>query len=306
MSNISQRYIFSIISITLLVLATANIIFKNDKVSETLCSVSASFCDPFSWTEEVKKSYINHFLPEAGPTKDYWLIFIPLFSFISMSISLLAQQIACLWDKIEPDENKIRNRPSWNVPFLWLINHISISTIAVLVVAWSRYNDNVYEEDVLLMTIPQALMYILKVLLWVIVMVLIYDLLIYILHRASHYWKWIYIYIHRRHHENINPRSAFEGIYGDPFEGIIVGCFAICQMIVLPAPYSAFFLFLGLISLFVQFNHSGRKVELPFLFYTARYHHYHHKYFKVNFAEHFILWDYLFGTLYVPDGYEAS
>ena len=234
-------------------------------------------------------------LTESGPTTHYWLVVPTTLTLSSMLITVMAQAFSCMWGEIEL-KPRYKNKPKSSSVGYYILNHSMASLLASFIIIYTKFHGTLYESNVFEMDITQLTLYIVKVLLWVLIQVVIYDFFIYIFHRTCHINKTLYKYVHMQHHENNSPRSVLDAIYGDALESTIIAFFAVGQMMVFPMPVSSVVLFLFLISFFVQINHSGRKVKIPLL-YTYELHTAHHRYFKVNFAEHLMLWDFVFGTI---------
>ena len=110
--------------------------------------------------------------------------------------------------------------------------------------------------------------------------------------------------MHAQHHEYKIPNTPLAGIYGDTLESALIAHFAFWPVLVFPTSYGALAIFAFIISFAVQLNHSGRRIEIPYL-YTTRFHLAHHALRRCNFAEHTCVWDWLFGTLHIPVSYES-
>ncbi|EFC46978.1 C-5 sterol desaturase [Naegleria gruberi] len=234
-------------------------------------------------------------LLESGPTMNYW-IWVPTVLFLaSMAVSVLSQWFSYLWPAVEY-KKQFKNKTTHYVLLSYAVNHFLSALLTTFTIAYARYYGSCYESNIFEMSFLEMSKYIITVLWCVAQQVLIYDFLIYVFHRSCHVNKWMYIHIHKWHHENNTPRGICDGIYGDAFEGTLVAYFAVGQMMFFSLPVSSICLFLLYISFFVQLNHSGRKVKIPY-FYSFKAHAVHHRHFKYNFSEHIPLWDYLFGTL---------
>lgn len=64
--------------------------------------------------------------------------------------------------------------------------------------------------------------YVLSVLSSVLLMIVLYDLLVYIFHRTCTSLYFLYALLHKQHHENNSPRGVLDAIYGDVFESTII------------------------------------------------------------------------------------
>lgn len=141
---------------------------------------------------------------------------------------------------------------------------------------------------------------VLSIVLRVVVNVHVYDLAIYCYHYAGHKLQGSFVYnAHRMHHENSRPASFWNIIYGDLWEGGTISFFAWVPVLIAPISLPAFITYLFFIVFAVSLNHTGRDVQIPYI-YNARYHQEHHISFTCNYSEHTPLWDMLFGTYRPP------
>ncbi|EFC41342.1 C-5 sterol desaturase-like protein [Naegleria gruberi] len=234
-------------------------------------------------------------LLESGPTFNYW-IYVPIgLTLASMLISVMAQYFSYFWPTIEI-KPQFKNKTTHYVFLSYCVNHSLAAILTTCVAAYTYYYGSCYESNIFSMEPFEMMCYLMNVMWCTLQQVLIYDFLIYAFHRSCHTNKWMYIHIHKWHHENNTPNGVCDAIYGDAFEGTLVAYFGVGQMMFFSLPASSICLFLFLISFFVQLNHCGRKVRIPYV-YTYKFHAVHHRHFKWNFAEHLPVWDFLFGTM---------
>lgn len=222
----------------------------------------------------------------------WWYILIA--TTVSVLTAVVTQKVAEYWEPIVPVE-KEKNSPTKDPYKTFLIMHL---------VGGAMLSTFVLTNSSTLYWAPWSLGHAARVALWLPIMLFCYDAPIYLFHRLCHRSKWLYYQIHYQHHEYNNPNSPLASIYGDFIEGVIITFFAIGQLFYLSAPVESYLLFLGLVSILAQLNHSGRRVEISYL-YNSRFHYYHHKYRRYNFAEHLPILDWLGGTLHLPADYES-
>ncbi|KAG2389222.1 hypothetical protein C9374_014622 [Naegleria lovaniensis] len=241
-----------------------------------------------------------HFFTEHGPTLQYWLLIPFLLTLTSMFISVLAQFCCSFWPLIEYAPH-YENKPTKSLVLSFILNHSMASLLTTSCIVLARSYGSLYELNIWQMTSHiERVWYIGKVLLCVLIMLLLYDLCVYAFHRSCHAHKFLYAFFHKQHHENCAPRGILDAIYGDSLESLIVATCGSGQMILFPFPISSVVIFLFLISFLVQMNHSGHRVQIPY-FYNFKFHTTHHLHFRVNFSEHCMVWDYVFGTLKLSD-----
>ncbi|HBZ70163.1 MAG TPA: hypothetical protein DEP35_10680 [Deltaproteobacteria bacterium] len=140
-------------------------------------------------------------------------------------------------------------------------------------------------------------------------LVIVADFLAYLLHRALHQYAWLWRF-HRVHHSSrrmdwlANVRlHPVDKILGDCFQFIPIFCLGFAS-----APLLAYTIVLG----FQGFlNHSNTRISFGFLRWivaSPQFHHWHHcddseaypEAYNKNFAPHFVIFDRLFGTIYLP------
>eukprot|EP00762_Andalucia_godoyi_P005836 ANDGO_06897.mRNA.1 C-5 sterol desaturase len=240
------------------------------------------------------------------PTWTWALMIMTSLSLFSMVLSIWAQWFSYFWEPITTDGAVLQrnNRPTHAAVLSWAGNHSCSGILTYFAWTYACTHDMFYEMDVTSMGVQQLGVYVLIVFGHALSQLMMYDLQVYIIHKVSHKSRLLYRLVHAWHHENSLPCGFLDGIYGDAFEGSLISVFALWPMCVFRFTSSGTALYVMYIAITVQLNHSGRKVEIPWLFYTARMHFYHHQRRIVNYAEHLPIWDWLFGTLYLPTDYE--
>jgi len=140
-------------------------------------------------------------------------------------------------------------------------------------------------------------------------------------HRMGHYFKWLYDFGHSKHHENISP-DAFDGLNITLDDAMLTNwvphmfsMFLTTVLIFGGRPFSLFeYHLLSSYKTFVEVtghvgvDFKGHSFPMfpPLAYYTgidigtAAYHSLHHRYYTVNYAKRFTLWDRVFGTMKVP------
>ena len=131
------------------------------------------------------------------------------------------------------------------------------------------------------------------------------DFLAYVFHRSLHTFAWLWRW-HRVHHSSrhmdwlANVRlHPVDKLLGDCFQFIPIFSFGFGS-----GPLLAYTIFLG----FQGFlNHSNINLNygpLRWIIASPQFHHWHHsidpKLYNKNFSPHLIVFDFLFGTLYLP------
>lgn len=213
---------------------------------------------------------------------------IPVFTLASVLLAQLSQSFAGLfWDDINLKTDHA-NKPSLNPEWNFWVNNLLVGIISSQLI----FPQNMYIEDLTLSNIFMDMSLVLG-------LTLLYDLQTYIFHRASHTYSFLKK-MHAVHHEFNMPNSIIAGLYGDNIELIIITIFALWPLTIIPLPIGAVMTYLFLITFFVQLNHSGKKVSIPYI-YTYKYHYNHHRLRNCNYCEHLMICDRIFGTLNLSD-----
>tara|TARA_A100001011_G_C14318317_1_gene849074 strand:+ start:768 stop:1397 length:630 start_codon:yes stop_codon:yes gene_type:complete len=123
------------------------------------------------------------------------------------------------------------------------------------------------------------------------------DLLYAPYHHFLHH-KYIYKYVHFRHHLISHPsKSYIHASMENPLE--MLGALLIHEFViyVLSPILDKFSIFVHLFfkALGACLNHSGRNVEC--FIYSTKYHHLHHMKRKCNYSQYFFLYDRILNTL---------
>ncbi len=133
----------------------------------------------------------------------------------------------------------------------------------------------------------------------VLAVLLLYDLMYYLVHRAFHFPK-LMKYVHGTHHRVRNPTAA-DGLYLDPLDNIAgLGLFFLSVVIVGPMSTLSFILATFVYLSINNINHTGLEFPHPAFKLTnhwARKHDHHHGVNpRSNYGSIFPFWDRMFGT----------
>ncbi len=107
--------------------------------------------------------------------------------------------------------------------------------------------------------------------------------------------KYIYKWIHHRHHKISHPyKSYIHASMEHPLEMIGALILHACSILMLGTVMDKTCISIHLLgkALGACLNHSGRNVE--FYFYNSRHHHIHHVYRKYNFSQYVFIYDKVF------------
>lgn len=219
------------------------------------------------------------------------IVFIPFTTW-------LAFRFANCWPPIPAREKELQrmNRADYsdmvrNNLLMWIANSVTTG-ISINILYYNNFGDIYCHGNIE----SSPAMFMCRTFLEVLLLILNYDLWTYLFHRACHTNKFLYRWLHAQHHENSFPNNFWMSIYGDYLEGNTIACFAMSGLFLFRVWLGSALIFLFYITFFVAVNHSGRAVTIPY-FYSAYYHHIHHREQKYNFTEHLPLWDFIFGTL---------
>lgn len=231
---------------------------------------------------------LDYLINEDGTSIAYWLI-LPIISMFSIGIiSGTAMLFAMMWPKIDTNTQTF----TWKLISNSMINYYISVFIASLMFSISYYNNNIiFEEPSIVFCDPSK---IIRILIEPIFLtIFINDLQMYIFHRMVHSK---HVWLHKQHHEYTQPCSIYHNIYQDYLEGLILSTTSLWPIAYVPVTIYGLLIYLFYIAFFVQLNHSGRKVFIPFVYHWL-YHYVHHQKYVYNFCEYTYLWDWIFGTL---------
>lgn len=129
----------------------------------------------------------------------------------------------------------------------------------------------------------------------------IVEFCIYWIHRGLHDVSWLR-WLHTDHHiyNKENTLSPFAGLAFHPLDGIAQASPYVLCLFFLPIHFWTFEVMLFATGVWTTNIHDtvvGRTEPLM----GAAYHTIHHTTYKHNYGQYFIFWDWVFGTLEVPD-----
>lgn len=143
---------------------------------------------------------------------------------------------------------------------------------------------------------------------------LVFDFFHYWFHRLIHQNKWLYTFIHKKHHKFHHPTSIIT-YYQDPQDLILTNSIPIFLTLSLIPRLSFFQYHLWMVyKTYIEISgHTGKQtypnhsfpqfVWLPRYFNIELYsedHDQHHCKIRCNYSKRFVFWDKLFGT-YIPN-----
>jgi Delta7-sterol 5-desaturase len=134
------------------------------------------------------------------------------------------------------------------------------------------------------------------------VMVLTHDAYFYWTHRLFHHRK-VFKWVHKAHHESTAP-TAWAAWAFHPWETAVGGLYMLSVFLFLPVHPTAFFIFMGLLTLMNCYHHLGYELApsgfsrhwLGRWICLTTHHDLHHKVFRANYGFYFSFWDTLCGT----------
>lgn len=131
------------------------------------------------------------------------------------------------------------------------------------------------------------------------------DLFQYTAHRAFHSNRWLWPF-HAVHH-SIRTVDWVAGSRLHIVDVITTRAFSYLPLYVLGISLDVFYVYVVIVSLQAVAAHANTRIPfglLKYLLVTPQYHHWHHSddsaHYNKNFAIHFPLIDWLFGTYYLP------
>jgi sterol desaturase/sphingolipid hydroxylase (fatty acid hydroxylase superfamily) len=132
------------------------------------------------------------------------------------------------------------------------------------------------------------------------------DFATYWIHRAFHQVPWLWSF-HAIHHSSLKM-DWLAGSRMHPVDVIVTRAVAFLPVFLLGFAPPALYAYLAFVSFQAVFIHANVRWRFPYLrrlVSTPEYHHWHHSSDEEgvdkNFASFLPLWDFLFGTLHLPD-----
>ena len=129
------------------------------------------------------------------------------------------------------------------------------------------------------------------------------DLSLYLVHRASHHWSWLWRF-HAPHHR-AERLYWLNGERRHPLHAVMMAGPGLVVLFAAGAPSAVVATWLGILTVHLAFQHANLDYRVGLLRYVigvAETHRWHHKRdfedAQVNFGEFFIFWDLLLGTFH--------
>ena len=134
---------------------------------------------------------------------------------------------------------------------------------------------------------------------------LLFDFLGYVFHRAMHKFPWLWRF-HCIHHSS-QEMDWLVNVRVHPVDKILSDCFQVIPTLMLgfsPVPLLAFTAFLGVQGFLIHSNLRLNYGPLRWIVVGPQFHHWHHsndtRAYDRNFAPHLVVFDLLFGTARLP------
>jgi Delta7-sterol 5-desaturase len=129
------------------------------------------------------------------------------------------------------------------------------------------------------------------------------ELGIYWMHRKLHTNKTLYKYIHLKHHQYNTPETLtpWASIAFHPLDGILQASPYVAVMLIWPVHYLTHFMLLFFTAIWATYIHDAMDFNIDPIM-GSKYHTVHHTHYIYNYGQVFIVCDWLFGTLKVPQG----
>lgn len=130
-----------------------------------------------------------------------------------------------------------------------------------------------------------------------ILLFVVMDLLMYLLHWASHNIPLLKK-IHLKHHEHTDSFNCVSLYYMSPWESVLFGVLLTVIAMVLPVSIYGFIVFLIFNWLYGVITHLNNSANNPYflIFTTNNFHKNHHHLFFKNYGFYTFFWDKLFKT----------
>lgn len=126
---------------------------------------------------------------------------------------------------------------------------------------------------------------------------------IYWMHRTLHTNKFLYKYVHMTHHqykcaETLTPWAS---IAFHPLDGMLQASPYVLMLPLVPCHYMTHFALLFFTAIWATYIHDAMDWNVDPVM-GSKYHTVHHTHYIYNYGQVFILCDWFWGTLRVPDG----
>lgn len=130
---------------------------------------------------------------------------------------------------------------------------------------------------------------------------------IYWMHRTLHENKFLYKYIHGLHHKYNKPStlSPWASVAFNPIDGILQASPYVACLFLVPVHYLTHVVLVFFTAIWATNIHDAMDGDTEPVM-GSKYHTMHHTHYHYNFGQFFIVCDYLFGTLRVPESRVAK
>jgi Delta7-sterol 5-desaturase len=129
------------------------------------------------------------------------------------------------------------------------------------------------------------------------------ELGIYWMHRTLHTNKFLYKYVHLKHHKYNKPETLtpWASIAFHPLDGILQACPYTMLLPIVPCHYPTHFLLLFFTAIWATYIHDAMDFNIyPIM--GSKYHTVHHTHYLYNYGQVFVFCDQIFGTFREPAG----